>query len=754
MSLVEKLTAVVGIRTRSFERGMDRVRKHAQKGSGEVEKTTKKASRGLRDMGLQSERTEGRIKRLVTSLGRLHLAVGGIRDISRGIKGLIAPMTAAQARFETFKIGLTTLMKSADAAEKHIMALEEFAAKTPFEEKELQGYNNMLAAMQFRFEEIIPTLTVVGDAVAALGGGADRIGNITWALGQMKAQGRMTGYQVRMLAMSQIPIYEILQKKLKLTSEEMKRVAEAGIDADTAISAILSGLSEKYGGLMGKLSQTTTGLLSNIEDVTDQIKRRIGQIFEPGTKSWLRFKLDSLEKFKGWLDRNLPMLQQKFKQTWEFAARIMKWAWENGGQAAEKVWAWLKGSFWPWMIEQLEAFATKAAAALDALLSLAQTLKDLREKGAVGMLLGEGKGQSKYPGGDHPYVPMTWGGDGSMNIDPKYLTASERIKAMIAGWKKSMRDLPGLGELNLSDAPLASVDKAQQQRWAETLQSGLALREVAKWMEKVFAVRTKKTQEGLARELKAHRKYAEKLRDIQAQARNWLVGYNAQLSEIRQSGMTGELARNRERLRHARWLETHARGVSGQERRDVLGRAASVYSQFAIDAGMSAGDRKKAYAEYKRLMQLQRADMAREEADVQGKINKAGNLIAKMRAELAKLYETAHEKLRIEVDPSLKSQVEQVKELRKQLQASAKEAVKLGVSLPPALTKSSAPGAPASPAPSSAGGQAPGVSRPTMGDVVININEKIDRQTLRAVVLPELEKALKRRGTAFAMRAG
>ena len=63
-----------------------------------------------------------------------------------------------------------------------------------------------------------------------------------------------------------IPAYEILQEKLGLTAKQLGDIGNQGIDAATAINALVDGLTERYGKVLDYASMTMTGIISNIKD--------------------------------------------------------------------------------------------------------------------------------------------------------------------------------------------------------------------------------------------------------------------------------------------------------------------------------------------------------------------------------------------------------------------------------------------------------------------------------------------------------
>ena len=192
-----------------------------------------------------------------------------------GVVGLASIKMAAD--MEQNRIAFTTMLGSASAAESMLSDLAKFAEKTPFEFTGLVDSSKKLLAYGFTAQEIIPMMTSIGDAVAAFGGSADVLDRVTLAFGQMKAKGFVSGEEMRQLAEAGIPAWQMLANVIgKDIPTTMKLAEDKALNANAAIAGMLSQMTEKYGGMMEKQSQTITGMLSNIKDKGAAIMRQLG----------------------------------------------------------------------------------------------------------------------------------------------------------------------------------------------------------------------------------------------------------------------------------------------------------------------------------------------------------------------------------------------------------------------------------------------------------------------------------------------
>ena len=203
--------------------------------------------------------------------------VGG--KLTAGITVPLAGATAAAGTFalktasaaETTEISFTTMLGSEEAALSMMEELADFAAHTPFELSGLQTATRQLLAYGFTAEDVIPMLTAVGDATAALGTGQAGIESVTRALGQMQTRGKVSAEEMLQLTEAGIPAWEYLAEAIGTdTAGAMDAVSDGAVSASEGIQAIVSGMENDFGGMMEEQSKTVEGLFSNLSDAIEQ----------------------------------------------------------------------------------------------------------------------------------------------------------------------------------------------------------------------------------------------------------------------------------------------------------------------------------------------------------------------------------------------------------------------------------------------------------------------------------------------------
>ena len=233
--------------------------------------------------------------------------MGGVSRVVGSLAGAFAALEGTQALFkltsqvEQSKIAFETLLGSEEKAKQMLADIDEFASKTPFEKVDLTPLVQQLIGMGFEANKTLPVLNVLGDSVAALGRGQDDLSGIVLALGQIQTKGKLSAEELMQLAERGLPVYQILEEKLNLTQKQLDDIGGAGISSATAISALLTGLNEKFGGAMAKQSKTLQGQWSNMLDNVKSLVGNAGQGINAEVSGWI-------SEINAFFDANRPVI--------------------------------------------------------------------------------------------------------------------------------------------------------------------------------------------------------------------------------------------------------------------------------------------------------------------------------------------------------------------------------------------------------------------------------------------------------------
>lgn len=222
-------------------------------------------------------------KELETNLGSAtmtasNIAVAGIAGIAASLGALGVKAVQAAGSFQQTQAAMTNMLGSAEQAQSLLSDLQSFAAKTPFEFNDVAAATQKFLAFGFTAEQVIPTLTAVGDAAAGVGLGKEGVDRVTLALGQMAAKAKVQSDEMLQLTEAGIPAWQMLADKIGVSvPQAMDMVSKGAVDAQTGLQALVGGMEEKFGGMMEQQSSTITGTWSNMMDGLSQTAIAVGQ---------------------------------------------------------------------------------------------------------------------------------------------------------------------------------------------------------------------------------------------------------------------------------------------------------------------------------------------------------------------------------------------------------------------------------------------------------------------------------------------
>ena len=249
----------------------------------------------------------------LSSLAKAGMLAGGAATAGLGLIGF---NTASQ--LEQSQIALEQMLGSAKKAGDMMDWLKQTATKTPFELAGLTQSTQRLLAFGFSAKDARENLMVIGDAASATGKGQEGIDQITNALGQMQAKGKISGEEMLQLTEAGIPAWDILAKKMGMTVPQLQAMVEsqggaAKLFGEGGLPKLIDGMGEKYDGLMGKQSQTLGGLMSTLKDTVSLAAADLVNKYLPQIKDALTGMIDGVGKafewFEGVVDKVGPVVE-------------------------------------------------------------------------------------------------------------------------------------------------------------------------------------------------------------------------------------------------------------------------------------------------------------------------------------------------------------------------------------------------------------------------------------------------------------
>src|SRR5215471_7843325 len=164
------------------------------------------------------------------------------------------------------RAAFTTILGSAKAADQMMERITRFARTSPFPRQAFIEATQQMISFGVSANRVIPYLTSIQDAVAATGGTAQTLSEITLVMSQIQAAGRITGVDLMQFAQRGINAADLIGLAMGKTGTQIKDQITAGtLDATTALDALSRGMEKRFGGAAANVKNTWVG-------TTDRIK--------------------------------------------------------------------------------------------------------------------------------------------------------------------------------------------------------------------------------------------------------------------------------------------------------------------------------------------------------------------------------------------------------------------------------------------------------------------------------------------------
>lgn len=287
-------------RISELEKALDKARtKAAQLKAEQIDLKTE-----LKETTSELKNHKSGISSVSTEMNKLKTMITGF-IAAYGGKKLWDLLIGSNAEMEQYTTSLEVMLGSAEKASAMIAEMREFAAKTPLTLDNVISSGTLLMGYGADESNLIDTMTKLGDLAS---GNAEKMDRITLAYGQMLAKGKVTGEELRQMAEAGVPLQTALAESIGVTGEEFSKMVSAGKvgidDLNKAITGLTTG-NGKFAGMMEKQSQTMQGMLSTLLDNLSEFMRKMGEGAFGEVKSALQEASDLLAEWEedGTLDR-------------------------------------------------------------------------------------------------------------------------------------------------------------------------------------------------------------------------------------------------------------------------------------------------------------------------------------------------------------------------------------------------------------------------------------------------------------------
>lgn len=256
--------ATLGLDTSEYEQSIEQARKETQSAANSLNRSANTAGSGVSGMASQFAAASAKATVLANMLTSLGTKAVGLA------KGFVEMGISYNAQIEKYTTGFTNMLGSAQAAQEAMQAIQEDAARTPFDVASLTQANQLLISAGENAAYSRKVINALGDAVSATGGGNAELSRMAANLQQIANVGKASAIDIKQFAYAGINVYQVLAD---YTGKSVQEVQNMTISYDLLSQALIAASEEggRYYNAMDTQSQTMNGRISTLKDNVSQL---------------------------------------------------------------------------------------------------------------------------------------------------------------------------------------------------------------------------------------------------------------------------------------------------------------------------------------------------------------------------------------------------------------------------------------------------------------------------------------------------
>lgn len=265
----------MGLDTSEYEQGIEQAKKETQSAANSLNRSANTAGSGVSGMASQFAAASAKATVLANMLTSLGTKAVGLA------KGFVEMGISYNAEIEKYTTGFTNMLGSAQAAQEAMQAIQEDAARTPFDVASLTQANQLLISAGENAAYSRKVINALGDAVSATGGGNAELSRMAANLQQIANVGKASAIDIKQFAYAGINVYQVLAD---YTGKSVQEVQNMTISYDLLSQALIAASEEggRYYNAMDTQSQTMNGRISTLKDNVSQLAGLMTGDLSPG----------------------------------------------------------------------------------------------------------------------------------------------------------------------------------------------------------------------------------------------------------------------------------------------------------------------------------------------------------------------------------------------------------------------------------------------------------------------------------------
>lgn len=285
------------------QQGLDVTSDEGKKKFRELANAIRRGENELKRYGVQMGNIRNESNKLFNLSGQLGRALSLMFSVSQ-ISQYVSKMVNVRKEMELQQRSLQVLLQSKEDANKLWNQTLDLAVKSPFRVKELVTYTKQLAAYRIESDKLFETNKMLADVSAGLGVDMQRL---ILAFGQVRSASFLRGTELRQFTEAGIPMLEQLSQyfselegRAVSVADVFDRISKRKVtfsDVEKVFQK-MTGAGGVFFNMQEELSNTTAGMISNLQDSIDLMFNEMGEkndVFVKGAIKAVKSLVDNWE---------------------------------------------------------------------------------------------------------------------------------------------------------------------------------------------------------------------------------------------------------------------------------------------------------------------------------------------------------------------------------------------------------------------------------------------------------------------------
>lgn len=242
---------------------------------------------GLNALANNAGKAAKETKRLKTEQNSLRGVLSGVRSAALAAFSIGAVVTfgkavmKASADMELLKKGLAFTLGNT-GAQKLIENMQTLGEKSAYNSNQLIPLARAWITVGDNAQTATAKMKKIVDCASAYGLTEDQMSRVNLALTQMQAKGKVSSEEMRQLAEAGVPAWQLLSTAMGKPVNELQNLAAQGKLTQSSIDMLFDGMAKKTQGATNSMANTMEAKFSNIQEAVTNSFAAIGDIIAQG----------------------------------------------------------------------------------------------------------------------------------------------------------------------------------------------------------------------------------------------------------------------------------------------------------------------------------------------------------------------------------------------------------------------------------------------------------------------------------------